>query len=99
MTPDVVAALGPNADRPERLKVLDAKYRIDDGLNEALSSIHTYRDAARAGSANGKDRRNCISGVSAESRYAHFACILSRDVIARAAVSSRNTAVLSVSGH
>jgi len=45
MTPDVVAALGPNADRPERLKVLDAKYRIDDGLNEALSSIHTYRDA------------------------------------------------------
>ena len=25
--------------------MLDAKYRIDDGLNDALSSIHTYRDA------------------------------------------------------
>ena len=25
--------------------VLDAKYRINDGLNDALNSIHTYRDA------------------------------------------------------
>ena len=25
--------------------VLDAKYRINDGLNEALNTIHTYRDA------------------------------------------------------
>jgi hypothetical protein len=28
-----------------RLIVLDAKYRIDEGLNDALSSIHAYRDA------------------------------------------------------
>jgi hypothetical protein len=28
-----------------RLIVLDAKYRIDASLNEALNSIHTYRDA------------------------------------------------------
>jgi hypothetical protein len=28
-----------------RLIILDAKYRIDEGLNAALNSIHTYRDA------------------------------------------------------
>jgi hypothetical protein len=27
------------------LIVLDAKYRIEQGLNDALSSIHAYRDA------------------------------------------------------
>ena len=43
MTPDIVAALDDGG--PGRLIVLDAKYRIDEGLNEALSSIHTYRDA------------------------------------------------------
>lgn len=43
MTPDVVAAHEDGA--AGRLIVLDAKYRIDDGLNDALSSIHTYRDA------------------------------------------------------
>lgn len=46
MTPDVVASLKPaQGDGRERLIVLDAKYRIDEGLNEALNSIHTYRDA------------------------------------------------------
>ena len=46
MTPDVVAAQeGSAAGEAGRLIVLDAKYRIDDGLNDALSSIHTYRDA------------------------------------------------------
>jgi len=29
----------------ESLIVLDAKYRMEDGLTEALNSIHTYRDA------------------------------------------------------
>ncbi|MGR3555353.1 MAG: nuclease domain-containing protein [Paracoccus sp. (in: a-proteobacteria)] len=28
-----------------QLIVLDAKYRIDTALNDAISSIHTYRDA------------------------------------------------------
>jgi len=28
-----------------RVIVLDAKYRINEGLNDALNSIHTYRDA------------------------------------------------------
>ncbi len=45
MTPDVVAASGADAINPGKLIVLDAKYRIDQGLNDALSSIHTYRDA------------------------------------------------------
>ena len=44
MTPDVVASQA-TADGPGRLIVLDAKYRINEGLNDALSSIHTYRDA------------------------------------------------------
>ena len=44
MKPDVV--MGHRADEDTaRLIVLDAKYRIDDGLIEALNSIHTYRDA------------------------------------------------------
>lgn len=45
MVPDVVLA-GRDFGRPERcVIVLDAKYRINDGLNDALNSIHTYRDA------------------------------------------------------
>jgi predicted component of viral defense system (DUF524 family) len=46
MTPDIVVArdLAPE-EAPAKLIVLDAKYRIDDDLNHALSSIHTYRDA------------------------------------------------------
>lgn len=44
MTPDVVAMQDPPADAG-RLIILDAKYRIEEGLNAALNSIHTYRDA------------------------------------------------------
>lgn len=45
MVPDVVLA-GKDLGGPERrVIVLDAKYRINDGLNDALNSIHTYRDA------------------------------------------------------
>ena len=44
MTPDVVVGGGPDGDS-DRLIVLDAKYRIEEGLTEALNSIHTYRDA------------------------------------------------------
>ncbi|MDR3440594.1 DUF2357 domain-containing protein [Telmatospirillum sp.] len=55
MTPDVVAAQDPaTPDEPGRLIVLDAKYRIDDGLNDALSSIHTYRDALVREAESGK---------------------------------------------
>lgn len=45
MVPDVVLA-GTGFGSPGRqVIVLDAKYRINDGLNDALTSIHTYRDA------------------------------------------------------
>ena len=44
MRPDIVVSPGPDVDSG-RLIVLDAKYRIEEGLMEALSSIHTYRDA------------------------------------------------------
>jgi hypothetical protein len=44
MTPDI--ALEPaTVTSDDRIIVLDAKYRIDTGLNDALNSIHTYRDA------------------------------------------------------
>lgn len=44
MTPDIVASRSGEGEAGG-LIVLDAKYRIDEGLNDALSSIHTYRDA------------------------------------------------------
>jgi len=46
MKPDVVMhSNAAKQDTQDRLIVLDAKYRIEDSLNDALSSIHTYRDA------------------------------------------------------
>jgi hypothetical protein len=45
MTPDVVFSHETAESANSRLIVLDAKYRIDEGLSDALSSIHTYRDA------------------------------------------------------
>lgn len=47
MVPDVVLAgsgFGSTRSRSQVI-VLDAKYRINDGLSDALNSIHTYRDA------------------------------------------------------
>lgn len=46
MTPDIVLRRMPSGERRNhRLIILDAKYRVENGLNDALSSIHTYRDA------------------------------------------------------
>jgi hypothetical protein len=45
MTPDVAVMQEAPATGTVRLIILDAKYRIEEGLNAALSSIHTYRDA------------------------------------------------------
>ncbi len=42
MRPDIAIISG---DGPQEMFILDAKYRVDDGLSEALSSVHTYRDA------------------------------------------------------
>jgi predicted component of viral defense system (DUF524 family) len=45
LRPDVSLEFhGPGAG-PKVLIVLDAKYRIEEQLNDAISSIHTYRDA------------------------------------------------------
>lgn len=55
MAPDVVAAIEPTgAGDADRLVVLDAKYRVDDGLNDALNSIHTYQDALVRQAGSGK---------------------------------------------
>ncbi|MFP8832865.1 DUF2357 domain-containing protein [Hydrogenophaga sp. XSHU_21] len=54
MVPDVVLA-GKNLGGAERrVIVLDAKYRINNGLNDALNSIHTYRDALVQETASGQ---------------------------------------------
>lgn len=45
MVPDIVFAEKQTGRSKRRVIVLDAKYRINEGLNEALNSIHTYRDA------------------------------------------------------
>ena len=54
MVPDLVLT-GTGFGSPDsQLIVLDAKYRIDDGLNDALNSIHTYRDALMQETSGGK---------------------------------------------
>ena len=45
MVPDIVLTGSGLGCSERRVIVLDAKYRINDGLNDALNSIHTYRDA------------------------------------------------------
>jgi len=47
MIPDIVVSRDTTTDSdvPAKLIVLDAKYRIESGLPDALNSIHTYRDA------------------------------------------------------
>lgn len=53
MVPDIVLA-GIGLNGPGRqVIILDAKYRISDGLNDALNSIHTYRDALVQEAGNG----------------------------------------------
>jgi hypothetical protein len=45
MQPDMVIETAQDASGRRRLIVLDAKYRIGRDLNDALSSVHMYRDA------------------------------------------------------
>jgi hypothetical protein len=45
MTPDVAVLHETDAAGAGCLIILDAKYRIEENLNPALNSIHTYRDA------------------------------------------------------
>lgn len=53
MVPDLVLS-GGFAGTGKQVIVLDAKYRIDNGLSDALSSIHTYRDALIQETADGQ---------------------------------------------
>ncbi|WP_374566064.1 DUF2357 domain-containing protein [Ideonella sp.] len=46
MTPDlVISAYGAQGRDEPTLIVLDAKYRVEEALNDAIASIHMYRDA------------------------------------------------------
>jgi hypothetical protein len=45
MIPDIVIEFRRKGPGPRKLIVLDAKYRVDAQLNDAITSIHTYRDA------------------------------------------------------
>lgn len=54
MIPDIVLAGNGLGNSGRRVIVLDAKYRINDGLNDALNSIHTYRDALVQESVSGR---------------------------------------------
>lgn len=46
MQPDIAIEALPSAETgPRPVVVLDAKYRVEHGLNDAVTSIHTYRDA------------------------------------------------------
>lgn len=58
MVPDVVLTGTGFGGEKKQLIVLDAKYRIEDGLNDALSSIHMYRDSLVQEDINGG-----VSGV------------------------------------
>lgn len=56
MQPDIVFEhRDATAEQPLRLIVIDAKYRIGPGLNDALGSAHMYRDAIVRGTAQGTE--------------------------------------------
>ena len=54
MIPDIVFSTSPSSQGTAKVIVLDAKYRISEGLNDAISSIHTYRDALVCEGKNGE---------------------------------------------
>jgi hypothetical protein len=54
MVPDIAVSGPRKVSGERRLIVLDANYRIDASLNEALNSIHTYRDALVQEAATGR---------------------------------------------
>ena len=63
MTPDIVLAGTTGGEGAQaQLIVLDAKYRIDTALNDAISSIHTYRDAL-VEDAGGGDFRGIVQAA------------------------------------
>jgi hypothetical protein len=64
MVPDIVLELDQAAPHsPKMVIFLDAKYRVETQLNDAISSIHTYRDALMENLPNGEDRRVVGGGL------------------------------------
>jgi hypothetical protein len=62
MQPDIVLERrDAAADQPLRLIVVDAKYRIGPGLNDALGSAHMYRDAIVHGAEQGIEGAVCAA--------------------------------------
>lgn len=61
MQPDIAVDLPTGAD-DKQIIVLDAKYRVERSLNDAVSSIHTYRDALveRIGGADSMKNRPAV---------------------------------------
>jgi hypothetical protein len=59
MEPDVSVAC--ETEGSKRLIVLDAKYRINEGLNDAVASIHMYRDALVEADAAGDVERIVVA--------------------------------------
>lgn len=53
MVPDIVLSGTGLGSSDRRVIILDAKYRINESLNDALNSIHTYRDALVQEAASG----------------------------------------------
>lgn len=45
MVPDISLAVSPREETKSAVIVLDAKYRVDQQLNDAVGTLHTYRDA------------------------------------------------------
>jgi hypothetical protein len=52
LVPDISIQLADTQEHAGSLIIIDAKYRIEENLNEAISSIHTYRDALVSGDEN-----------------------------------------------
>jgi hypothetical protein len=63
MTPDIVLIQTDAEGSQIRVIVLDAKYRIEEGLNAALSSTHMYRDAIVKENEVGGGIQSIVSGA------------------------------------
>ena len=72
MIPDIVLRAAPVSILDSRaLMVLDAKYRVETQLNDAIVSIHTYRDAIVSESPDGRLRGAVRGGLIIVPRSIH----------------------------
>jgi len=73
MVPDVSITLPTSGDGLSRLTILDAKYRINRHLNEAIASIHMYRDALVEPAGDGSVREIVVAAYLMSPHLAHYA--------------------------